>query len=351
FARFGLRLRPRRERLVGHTDLSQLYHEVLQRLVGELIQSRQSWSDLSESEGKRRLARLTEQLGRQLRDELMLSTARNRYLLAHVEKTLALVAAAQSAAASRGNFRPALVNLRYGPGEKIAGVTIQTPAGHQAILTGKIDRVDLLPDGSAAIIDYRLKPQSLNPTEAYHGLSLQLLTYLLVVEKTGSHLLKTGKLTPAGAFCVQLLRKIERDDPLDALDPSDPRFHLRRKPRGLFNGSIVSDLDSSLVEGTSEVIEHFIKKDGTPGARSDAASAEQFEAILRHVERRIGELADEIMAGRIDIRPYRLGKDTPCSRCEFRSLCRLEPSPGCYDDLEPLNREQLLDRAMQGREK
>ena len=49
-----------------------------------------------------------------LRDELMLSTARNRYLLAHIEKTLRSVAAAQKAAASRGDFRSAWTNIRFG---------------------------------------------------------------------------------------------------------------------------------------------------------------------------------------------------------------------------------------------
>jgi ATP-dependent helicase/nuclease subunit B len=346
FARYGLGLRQREERQVSHHDLSRVFHEVLQRLVAELLQARKSWIDIDESDAKSRLSRLTAQLGKQLRDELMLSTARNRYLLAHVERTLALVASTQKAAAQRGSFSPAFLDVRYGPDEKLPPIDIHTPAGNRTLLAGTIDRVDLLPDGSACAIDYRLRTSALDSTGAYHGLSLQLLTYLLLLEKNGRQLHKQGKITPAAAFCVQLLRSVEKADPASAPSPDDPQFHLRTKPRGLFDHRIARHLDKNLTEGASDVVQLFIKKDGSVGRAntSDSVPAEQFADLLRHVERRVGQLADEIIAGKIDIHPYRIGTQTPCPSCEFHSLCRLEPNPGCYNDLEPLSREELFER-------
>jgi ATP-dependent helicase/nuclease subunit B len=349
FARYGLNLRQREERQVNERDLSRVFHEVLQRLVGELIKAKQSWPDLDEADTKSRLSRLTAQLGKQLRDELMLSSARNRYLLSHVERTLALVAGTQKAAAERGSFRPAFLDVRYGPGEKLPTISVRTPAGNETLLSGKIDRIDVLPDGSACAIDYRLHAPALNAAGAYHGLSLQLLTCLLLLEKNGRHLYQQGKITPAAAFCVQLLRSVQRDDPETAPAPDDPQFHLRTKPRGLFDHRIAKSLDNNLAEGMSEVVHLFIKKDGSVGRANttDSVPTEQFEPLLRHIERRIGDLADQIIAGKIDIHPYRIGTETPCPNCEFRSLCRLEPNPGCYDDLEMMSREELFDRIAQ----
>ena len=34
------------------------------------------------------------------------------------------------------------------------------------------------------------------------------------------------------------------------------------------------------------------------------------------------------MDGKIDVHPYRMGDETPCPRCEFRSVCRFDLSTG-----------------------
>jgi ATP-dependent helicase/nuclease subunit B len=354
FARYGLGLEQRERRQLDRGDLSRVFHEVLQRLVKELIASRQTWQDMDDAQARQRLSRLTAQLGQQLRDDLMLSKARNRYLLGHIEKTLGLIAASQKAAAQRGGFRPAFINVRFGsnPADSLGPLAIRTPAGNQTLIHGKIDRIDLLGDGSACALDYRLSADPPDAGSAYHGLSLQLLSYLLVLEQHGRHLTEEGELAPAAAFFIKLLRPVRPADPQNAPAPDDPRFHLLVKPRGIFDLRVARELYRSLTDGNSEVVQLFLKKDGSVGRanQSDAAGSTEFAALLRHVERRIGELADQIMAGRIDIRPYRMGKQTPCPRCEFRSLCRLEPSPGCYDDLEGMNREEMFERLMRRKE-
>lgn len=366
FARHGLRLTQRERRQVTGADLSRIYHDVLERLVRDLIGSKQAWQNLEPADAKRRLSELTAQLGHQLRDELMLTTARNRYLLDYIEKTLGLVASAQKAAAERGDFRPTFTNIRFGPppgnptgnptgdpatDPRLPPLAIHTPAGNNVLIRGKMDRIDLLPDGTACVVDYRFSAERLDPSSVFHGLSLQLLSYLLVLEKNGRHLTPHGKLTPAAALCVQLLRKIRSDNPQKALSPNDPLFHLLTKPRGVFDLRIASRLDNSLTTGHSQVVHLFIKQDGNVGRvnDSDAAAADEFAALLVHVERRIGQIADEIIAGRIEIRPYRLGKSTPCPSCEFRALCRLEPSPGCYDDLESMTRPEMFERMSEGK--
>jgi ATP-dependent helicase/nuclease subunit B len=136
---------------------------------------------------------------------------------------------------------------------------------------------------------------------------------------------------------------------LNSPGPDDPEFHLMVKPRGIFDLRLARQLDNVLTEGNSQVVQLYIKKDGSVGHpdKSDAADGDQFAALLRHVEKRIGKIADEIMAGRIDIRPHRIGVETPCPHCQFRPLCRLEPSPGCYDDLETMRRDQMLQRVLE----
>lgn len=352
FARYGLGLVPRQKPDVDGAELSRVYHEVLHRLASELIRTERGWADLKEPDARRILADLTQEAAKQLNSELTLSTARNRYLLQRIAQTLAWVTAAQHAAAQRGSFRPALTNVRFGEQKNAAGppplppLVIRTPGGKQVMIHGKIDRIDLASDGSACAIDYRLRGSPLDATRAYQGLSLQLLLSLLLLQKNGEHL-KKGKLTPVAAFSVQLLRELKNDNPMDALQPDDPLFHLAVNPRGIFDASIARQLDKELVEGRSPVVNIHIKKDGEIGfpERSDAASAQQLAHLLRHVERRIGSIADEIISGEIRIRPYRLGTTSACGRCEFRDVCRFEAKTGEYDDLPKMNRVEMLNLA------
>jgi ATP-dependent helicase/nuclease subunit B len=354
FASYSLNLQERRARDVDGSDLSQIYHDVLDRIVRDLIRDKQHWPDFHGEEAQRRISALTAQLGRKLRDELMVSTGRNRYLLDHVERTLKLIAGNQKAVSDRGNFRPAFTDVRFGIERTAAPSTVSlpplrvtSPAGREVLVRGKIDRIDLLPDGSACAIDYRLGHGPLHYPSIFHGSSLQLLAYLLVLQQHGGHLKADGKLSPSAAFSVAMLRKVQKaDNPLEAPSPDETEFHLQQKPRGIFDLRVLPHLDKEFTEGHSSVVQAFIKKDGSLGhtERSDAASAEDLNALMDHVAKRIGEMADEIVSGRIEIRPQRIGKVTPCPECAYRSLCRFEPSPGCYDDLPGMSRQEVLER-------
>ena len=349
FARYGLDLRPREDDEVTALDLGNVYHSVLEHIVRAMIAQKHNWTDVSPDESERRISTYARQVGETLRGELMLSSARNKYLLARVERTLAQVIKSHEAAARRSKLRPLGAEVGFGiEGSKLPAYEVPTPKGKTLQLYGKIDRVDAIEDQAAfAVIDYKLRGNTLELGRVYHGLALQLLTYLLVIEASGVTL-RGRRLTPAAAFYVKLMRQLERaDHPDDALAPDDPAFHLQVQPRGIIDGRVVHALDSELSEGWSKVVKAFVKKDGTPGYEraSDVADAGEFAGLLRIVKRRLGELADQIIAGRIGVRPYRLRTESPCPHCAYRAVCRFDVAHNTYYPLEPVSREQVLERA------
>jgi ATP-dependent helicase/nuclease subunit B len=354
FLQYGLGLEPRQEEDdVSALDMGNVYHHVLERIVAELLKRRQNWADLSDAERDRLIHLAAEQIGQKLRGEILLSSARNRYLLHRIERTLGQVVQTHKAGAARGKMQPAFAKLRFGGGQGVPELTIPTPRGAEVRLSGKIDRVDLHDgSGQAVVVDYRLGEHKLPLADVYHGLALQLLTYLLVLESHGEAL-AGRKLTPAAAFYVRMLRRLgDVEHPAEALSLDDPLFHLKAKPRGLVAEDVVRTIDTSLTEGTtSDVIQCQLKKDGTFGskAKSDLASAEEFAALLAHVRRRMGELADEILAGEIGVRPYLLGQSSPCPQCEYRPVCRFQSADG-YRFLPAMNREDVLLRVREPRE-
>jgi ATP-dependent helicase/nuclease subunit B len=138
--------------------------------------------------------------------------------------------------------------------------------------------------------------------------------------------------------------------PSEALDPSDPKFLLRVKPRGVFDGTVLPGLDASLEAGaSSDVVQVRINKDGRfARTGSDVTDPEQFRTLLEHVRKRMGELADGILGGEVSITPYRLSRASPCPRCEYRPVCRFDATINRYNNLAPMKKEQVLEQLAGG---
>jgi ATP-dependent helicase/nuclease subunit B len=249
----------------------------------------------------------------------------------------------------RGSFRPQHIGVRFGAGGNLPAFRIDTPKGKTALLHGKIDRIDRVadPSGDAAIMDYRLGDPKLAIGMALHGLSLQLLSYLLVLKSAGQAMASEKPMAPAAAFYLPLIRKIESvAHPDDAPTPDHPDFNLKNKPRGILDQRCLPKLDKDLIKtgGASKVVQAFIKKDGHLGKQnnSDVVASDDFRALLAKMLDKLGELADKILSGAIDVLPYKLNDQSPCSRCAYRDVCRFDPAINRYNVLKPIQREQAL---------
>jgi ATP-dependent helicase/nuclease subunit B len=350
FATFHLGLGVREQEDVTPMDLGNVYHNILERIVERVLREKTDLCALETPMTRQMIAQFADEVGRSLRGELMLSTARNQYLLKRIEKTLERVCATQKAVLSRGAFRPAFAELQFGMDDEksLPPLQIRTRGGREVLLRGKIDRVDLARDGAeVAVIDYKMRGGTLDLASVYHGLSLQLLTYLLVLEASGEQLFKQ-KVTPVAGFYAKLLRSLESiNHPDEATDIDHPTFDLKKdvRPRGVFHADFLNQLDGDVASGAqSEVVNCHIKKDGNLGDinRSDAADAQAFTALLRFVERRIGELADALISGVVDVMPYRMGLETPCPHCDYRSVCRFDASINHYWHLDTMKRGAVL---------
>ncbi|NOX60056.1 MAG: hypothetical protein GXP29_14515, partial [Planctomycetes bacterium] len=213
-------------------------------------------------------------------------------------------------------------------------------------IRGLIDRVDLaeLADETVGIVvDYkRTRNKRFDVGEAYHGLSLQLLGYLLLLADQGETL--AGRpIRPVGAFYVSLLQGYESvDHPADAADLAPDRGAA---PRGILDTDRIDVLESEAPPtGRSKIFSFFRKKDGTLGNidRGDGAEQEQFADLLEHTRYKLGELADRILDGDVGVAPYRLKDFSPCQWCEVNSVCRFEFGDRGMRHLVPMKRSEVF---------
>ncbi len=346
FVQFGLKLEDRPESDVTGGDLSGIYHRVLHNVMADALARQMDPRELQPDQTRRLIQQHIGLAATKLKNELMLSTARNRYLLDRIEQNLEQVLRTQIETARRGSLSPAYFGVDFQEGGRLQPLALQTPKGRKVQLTGRIDRIDINPQsGIASIIDYTLAGKTLNWAEAYYGLSVQLLVYLLVIRANGNQL--DGKVvSPVAGFYCTLLRLLESvKHPNDAPDPNDPDFHLSPKPKGAFDGDFLAEFDAELTEGDSAVVSAYIKKDGELGklSRTDALASEMFAGLLAQAQATIERLADQLLDGDISVTPYRLNDTSPCSRCPYRSVCRFDSSSDRYHRLEPITKADAMN--------
>ena len=343
FAGYFLDLYPRIEADLQPIDLGTLCHAILEKFIDDLARHEQRLADLGDDEIATRIDTMAEEILPSISDDMLLDHARNAYLFDRSRGHMQRVTRWQRDAARVGRFRPRAVELPFGfAGGAMAPLTLTTPKGRTIHLRGYIDRVDVAELGDAllgAVIDYKRTTQRrLNLAQVYHGLALQLVGYLLALRQSGESL--TGRpILPVAAFYLPLL------EPYQSVAHPDVEKPTTFQWRGIADAAALPVLDNTVVPGQgSAFFSARVKKDGEPYANSDLATSEQLSALMQHVGRRMGELADDLLDGNVSVAPYRLSRQTPCSFCEYRSVCRYEIQTQPPRALESLSKAQVLQR-------
>jgi len=352
FARYVLRLRERAEATLQPVDVGQVHHAILEDFVGTLSTLGRGFGQLSESDLLDGLRESCARVATRLPVAGALSDARSAYRLRRSASDLARVIQAQRKLAQSGSSRPRATELPFGFDEPdgLPAMELSTPAGRRVLLRGYMDRVDLVELGDellGIVIDYKRTPEKrLSLGEVYHGLSLQLLGYLLVLAERGQTL--AGRpVRPIGALYVSLTSQYNSVDHPGRVSPRDQGLGGTYRPRGLLLADDFDALDRSLDPGGwSDTYSLYRKKDGELGHidESDAADTASFQGLLEHTRVKLGQLADGILNGNVAVNPYRLGTFSPCTWCPMSSVCRFEMGISEVRFLDSLKRSEVFRR-------
>lgn len=355
FARSVLRLTPRLEEIDDEPDISRAFHSILEQLVRNMLSRRRSWPQLDAAAAQALIDSYKAEVLHKLGLESSVESPRGHYIMERVRNALMEVVRAQRLAAERGAFVPVRAGIRFGGRAGVAPLRLPLGNGRELQLLGEIDRVDLLSSKtSALLLDYRVRAEHLDLGRAILGLSLRLVTQLLVLRSNAPQIVgpeNAANMRPAGALSVRLHRSFGSvKHPEEAPPPESEDFALRVKPRGVFDAAILQDLDPEIQPGeTSDVVAAHVKLDrGISAARSDAVSAEQLEALLDTIEAVIADIGRRILAGDISVSPYRIGRKSPCTSCDFRDVCRFDAELNGYRFLEVPDRSEALRRCVEG---
>jgi ATP-dependent helicase/nuclease subunit B len=353
FARYILELEEREEFKLEPLDLGVFYHHVLDALLKKLNDLHKDFASIEKAE-------LLEILRRQISEivqansfisNFLRRSFHNTYIVRLASEYLEDCVMAIGQMVRAGNFRPVLSEVSFGQVENslftLGEYQIALGGGRMLFLDGKIDRLDVGEVDSkkvAIVFDYKKSKNqaSFSWSEFHHGLDMQLPIYILAVKNTDNPKYKPNN--ALGAFYMPIEVSPKRAEPGELLQEKDI---FEYKAKGIFDGRIFQQLDNTAQGGWSRFYSFRVTpKDGPFGNYSISATLKpaDFEDVLKFTENKIIQLSEDILSGRIEVKPYRLNQKSPCTYCRYKSVCRFDWQINDYSFLESLDKLKVLEK-------
>lgn len=338
FFKYTLGLRPQAELAMDAITLGQIYHQILEQfyrgVIGIPEYNNRAWPEWPPEALAARLdAAIAPQIST-MEKEMFASQPETRVMLATIRRNLLLLLEAQRRAAIQNQFRPAAVEQVFGDPNAVSfipGFSLEPAAGTVLAVRGKIDRLDITPDGAAIVLDYKTSGgHTFNAVRMQAGLDLQLVGYLLAMQNAKRP--DGTAIQPVGAFYQFVRAKPAAMKKGQAISPADAQYYKQCQPRGLFDSDFSDALESGSIENRKgDWFPIKLTKDGPPAKSGhDGITAEQFAQLLAIARKTMERLADEILSGSTGPAPYQSGKITACKHCDFKALCPFDRVYGQY---------------------
>lgn len=351
FIRYGMRPSERKTFEVSAPDIGELFHGAFLNLAEKITEQGINWQELQRDQCESLMDSVMEEMVPGHADGVFSSTHRYRYLVNRLKRIGRRSAWTITQHIQAGEFRPMGYELRFGIDGNLPPVEIVLENEETLYLEGRIDRADIYEEGDdtyVRVIDYKTGGKTFNLSDAYYGLSLQLLVYLkALLAKTGT---KSGSnLKPAGILYFKI------DDPAVKSDEEVQEEIEKRIARELrMNGLVLKDVNivramDREMDRNSNIIPVGLKKDGNFDLYSAVLDEDEFTALLNHTESILRQITDEMVHGRARIEPVMIEQRKACDYCSYQSICQFDQlfDDNRYRRLPRLNRGEVIEKIMQ----
>ena len=154
---------------------------------------------------------------------------------------------------------------------------------------------------------------------------------------------------PAGVFYFSLLEKMveAKQNASDEEIEDLIRKEFRMKGLIIADVKIIKMNDNTLTSGASKLVPAAITKSGT--VRQDwtnGVKKEEFKLLQDYIEHIIKQISTEILAGKIDLKPYNKNGKTPCEYCEYKSICgfNTKQKGNCYNYIDKKSKDDIIEQ-------
>lgn len=322
FAKYLLKLEPKRSFEVNASDSGSFLHDFLDRFSSFVVNSSDAegkpltWKTIDNDFIKLHTPKILQEVLSGVNSH-MLDIPRIKALFDRLCRTAEQSVYAVRQHIIKSDFVPMGYEISFDEDGTFKPTKIKLADGQSVVLRGRIDRADeftaKLPDGTEGkfvrIIDYKSSDKTLSLSDVYHGIQLQLFVYLSTLCDSGY--------APAGILYCNL------SDPLVSVpsDATEEEILKRRFESRRMDGIILSEHSMLEHMGGSEILK-----------TKQAVTAKSFNAMFRHINKVIKKTAQDIYGGKFPIKC----SDDACTWCEYSQLCRFDKSfAGCTTQNNP----------------
>ena len=338
FLHYVLGLRPRKKARLSADQSGTLMHWVLQMALdpdpgpdnpcrGALPAP---FAQLTDSQLAALSAGLVDEYARRYLPE---DTARLRYLLSRLKKSMASLLCYLRDEQAQSAFAPAACELKIGPGPgAVPSQVYRLSDGRTVRLVGTVDRADqwVEDDGTrwVRVVDYKTGTKKLDLKEVYCGLDCQMLLYLFSLTRD-----EKGRF--AGAQPAGVLYLLADPNPATAA-----RAAAGQAAPCQLDGLIRDEekLFEAMDPGKTGLYLPFGWVDGRPSPyqKHRRAGAAKLGRIEKHLDGLVAGLGERLYGGAIEAAPLIAGR-SPCQWCDYGFICCHEAGSGerLVKDLAP----------------
>mgnify|MGYP001679624740 CR=1 FL=1 len=255
----------------------------------------------------------------------------NEIILNKVEKQMNKICLDINEGIRLSEFKILKNEATFGTGKRdYENIIYEITDNSKIYLEGAIDRIDIGDLNEFRIIDYKSSDKNIEIPKVINGLSLQLITYLTIIEKKLN-------LKPTAMLYKRLLYGLESKK-----ERLDEKEILKKSKKDLkMSGKLIIQDDEAIEElyihdtnlgfegkVKSEVIDIEKTKDNNIMKTKfrNILVKDEYENIRDTVIEKIKELSKNILDGNVDIYPYKYyvsnNKETACDYCEFKKICK-----------------------------
>lgn len=355
FVNYGLKAEERKKLEFTPMDSGNYAHKVLDSFSKEILASNSNLSNVDIDFIREEVDKISKDIfnlsGRYILD----SDDKFQYMSKRINENLSKSLDIVVEQIKRGDFVPTGFETSFGFEEK-SPLAFNLSNGKFINLIGKIDRIDIFKkeiEEYIRIIDYKSSSKDLQIDKILAGLQLQLFIYMRAILEISKEKNRRPSALLYSKFNLnnENLKGYDEFKLLDDLSVRSMRISSN-KLSGFYIDDMenVFHLDKSLEESSnSEILPISLKKDGTLKANSSRLNMDEFEIINSFVFNKAIELCEEIYSGNVDIKPYRLGSESPCTYCKYKSICRFDVNleGSSYKNIPKCttkNREEFIEK-------
>jgi ATP-dependent helicase/nuclease subunit B len=359
FLQYGLTLNDRQEYSFEASDLGNVYHQVLEKYTGEIITKGIDWRELSKEKSDEILNRALTECVDAYGDTILRSSAKNQHMIERIRKILTRTVDTLKYQITSSLFNPAYVEMSFQEAGSLDEINVALSEDEKKNITekmklkGKIDRVDLCNEGDqiyVKVMDFKSSEHKFNLAYLYYGLQLQLVMYMNVAVASEKKKHPGKEVIPAAILYYHVEDPMIEGKADTVTDDINKEIISELKMTGLVNDNtdIIRKLDTGFAT-KSDIIPVELKKDGTPSARSQTASSDEYEAISGFVNKKVKEFGRNILNGDISVNPYGDAKMQSCTYCDYKHICGFDERISGYKKRKlDMTSDEAMMRIMNG---